>query len=360
MFHVLLFLLGLIGLVAGAELLVRGSSKLALSCGISPLVVGLTIVAFGTSAPEMAVSVGAVFAGATDLALGNAVGSNVFNVLFILGLAALITPLAVHVQVIRQEAPIMIGGAVLLLVLALDGRIGLFDGAMLFGLLIVYTVFLIVQSRTDREAAQGEYARELQPARPGGWDSRTWVQVLLVIAGLALLVGGTHALVKAAVVFAGALGISDVVVGLTIVAAGTSLPEVAASVMAAIKGERDIAVGNVVGSCVFNIFGVIGVSGLAAHAVGLDGVSVPEPVRHFDLWVMLAALVACLPVFITGREIGRWEGALFLAYYVAYSAYLVMGAQGHAALPAFSSVMMGFVIPLTIVTLVVSLIQRRA
>ncbi|MCU0929553.1 MAG: calcium/sodium antiporter [Burkholderiaceae bacterium] len=356
MIHVLLFIGGLVALVAGAELLVRGASKLALAFGISPLVVGLTIVAFGTSAPEMAVSVGAVLNGTTDLALGNAVGSNTFNVLFILGVAALITPLAVHVQVIRQEAPIMIGGAVLLIVLALDGKLGLFDSALLFVLLLAYTVFLILQSRAEGAARTDEYAAELKPAA-GGWDSRRWVQILLVLVGLVLLVGGSQALVSAAVVFAKSLGVSDTVVGLTIVAAGTSLPEVAASTMAAIKGERDIAVGNVVGSCVFNMFGVIGLAGLAATFAGFDGLPVPDAVRHFDLWVMLAALVACLPVFLSGREIARWEGALFLLYYAAYTAYLVLAAQHHAALPAFSNVMLGFAIPLTIVTLVVAMFR---
>ena len=358
MLNLLLFAAGLVALVVGAELLVRGASKLALAFGISPLVVGLTIVAFGTSAPEMAVTTGAVLSGSTELAIGNAVGSNVFNVLFILGLAALVTPLMVHIQVIRQEAPIMIGGALLLLVLSLDGVLSLFDSALLFGLLLVYTVFLIRQSRAETKAARDEYASELTPAEPGGWDSRPWVQGLLILVGLALLVGGAQALVSAAVVFARLLGVSDVVIGLTVLAIGTSLPEVAASVTAALKGERDIAVGNIVGSCVFNLFGVVGLAGLAAAFSGAGALPVPESVRHFDLWVMLAAFVACMPVFLTGREIARWEGALFLAYYVAYTAYLVMASQHYAMLSAFSQVMLGFVVPLTIVTLVVALFRR--
>ena len=352
-----LFAVGLVALVAGAELLVRGASKLALAWGISPLVVGLTVVAFGTSAPEMAVSVGAVLDGKTDLALGNAVGSNTFNVLFILGLAAVITPLSVHIQIIRSEAPILVGSAVLVLVLALDGRISMLDSAILFGLLLAYTTLLIIQSRAQKTTS--EYDSELRPAEPGRWDSRPWVQGVFVVAGLALLVGGSNALVGAAVAFAKVLGISDVVIGLTIVAAGTSLPDVAASVMAAIKGESDIAVGNVVGSCVFNVLGVIGLAGLVAAGTGIGGLVVPEAVRNFDLWVMLAATVACLPVFLSGREIARWEGAVFLGYYAAYTSYLVLSAQHHAALPAFSSVMMGFVIPLTIVTLVVSALPKR-
>ncbi len=351
----LLFIAGLVALVAGAELLVRGASKLALSFGISPLVVGLTVVSFGTSAPEVAVSVGAVLDGNTDIALGNVVGSNIFNVLFILGVSALITPLVVNIQLIRQEVPIMIGASLLLLVLSLDGRLGRFDAALLFGLLLAYTVFLVRQSRRETQAAQDEFAAEAHPAASGAWDARLPVQLALIAVGLGLLVLGSEWLVSSAVSFAKTLGVSDVVIGLTIVAAGTSMPEVATSVMAAIKGERDIAVGNVVGSNTFNILGCLGVSGLAAGAAGL---AVPAAVLNFDVWVMLAVALACLPVFVTGREIARWEGGLFLLYYVAYVAYLILAAQQHDALGSFSGVMLGFVIPLTVVTLVITLFRR--
>ena len=355
--NLLLFVAGLVALIAGAEALVRGASKLALAFGISPLVVGLTIVAFGTSSPELAVSVGAALDGRTELALGNVVGSNIFNVLLILGLSAVITPLVVNVQLIRQEVPIMIGASLLLLVLALDGRIAGPDGALLAGSMVAYTVFLIVQSRrAGAAAAADDYVAEYRPAAAGGWDSRLPVQLLLIAGGLGLLVLGSNALVTSATVFARALGVSDVVIGLTIVAAGTSLPEVAASVMAAFKGERDIAVGNVVGSNTFNILGCLGISSLVA---GGGGVPVPAAVLGFDLWVMIAAALACLPVFMTGREIARWEGAVFLAYYVAYVAYLILAAQQHAALGWFSSVMMGFVVPLTVITLVVVLLRPR-
>jgi len=163
---VLMFMGGLVGLVLGAELMVRGASKLALSFGISPLVVGLTIVAFGTSAPEVAVSVGAVLDGQTDIAIGNVVGSNIFNVLFVLGLSAMITPLVVNIQLIRQEVPIMLGASLLLLALTLDGSVSRVDGAMLFALLLAYTVFLVVQSRRETQAANDEYAAEVQPAAP--------------------------------------------------------------------------------------------------------------------------------------------------------------------------------------------------
>ena len=352
-----MFLAGLVALVAGAELLVRGASKLALSFGISPLVVGLTIVAFGTSAPEVAVSVGAVLGGRTDIAIGNVVGSNIFNVLFILGLSAVITPLVVNIQLIRQEVPIMVGASLLLLALTLDGGLSMLESALLFGLLLAYTVFLVRQSRAETQAAQDEFAAEAKPAAPGAWDSRLPVQLALIASGLGLLVLGSQWLVDAAVVFAKALGVSDLVIGLTIVAAGTSMPEVATSITAAIKGERDIAVGNVVGSNTFNILGCLGVSGLFA---GSGGLVMSPALLNFDIWVMIAVALACLPVFLTGREIARWEGAVFLGYYAAYVAYLILAAQQHDALDPFSAVMMGFVVPITVVTLVVALLRRPA
>jgi cation:H+ antiporter len=351
----LLFLAGLAALVAGAELLVRGASKLALSFGISPLVVGLTVVAFGTSSPEVAVSVGAALGGKTDIAIGNVVGSNILNVLFILGLSALITPLVVNVQLIRQEVPIMIGASLLLLTLGLDGRIGVADGLLFCALMVAYTVFLIVQSRSHTQAQHNDDIAAPKPAA-AGWDAKLPVQIALIAAGLALLVLGSQWLVDASIAFARALGLSDLVIGLTIVAAGTSMPEVATSIMAAAKGERDIAVGNVVGSNTFNIFGCLGLSALAA---GPPGLAVPAAALNFDIWVMLAVALACLPVFVTGREIARWEGGLFVAYYAAYVAYLVLAAQQHAALPAFSAAMMSFVVPITLVTLVVVMLRPR-
>lgn len=271
----LLFLLGLAALVAGAELLVRGASRLALSFGISPLVVGLTIVAFGTSAPEVAVSLGAVADGTTDLAIGNVVGSNIFNVLLILGLAAVISPLCVHVQVIRQEVPMMIGAALVLVALVLDGRLSRGESGLLLALLVVYTVYLIRQSRAAAPNDLTEYEKSAPHSR---WDSHWAVQLLLVGGGLALLVFGADWLVAAAVSFAKALGVSDLVIGLTIVAAGTSMPEVATSVMATLRGERDIAVGNVIGSNLFNILGCLGLSG-AGRGRGAHGARLGAELR---------------------------------------------------------------------------------
>lgn len=347
-----MFAVGLVALILGADLLVRGASKLALTLGITPLVVGLTVVSFGTSAPEVAVGIGAVLEGKGDLALGNAIGSNIFNVLFILGVSALITPLVVNIQLIRQEVPIMLGASLLLLLFAFDGRLGLSDGVILLSLMVAYTAFLVWQSRREGQAAQDEYTGEFAPATKPGWLDRLPAQLLLIAVGLGLLVLGSDWLVQASVVFAKALGVSDLVIGLTIVSAGTSMPEVATSVMAAIKGERDIAVGNVVGSNTFNILGSLGIASVMGAATGSQGLDVPVSVMNFDLWVMSAVALACVPVFMTGREIARWEGAVFLGYYVAYVAYLVLAAQKHEALGAFSGAMLSFVLPLTVITLV--------
>ncbi|WP_299511642.1 calcium/sodium antiporter [uncultured Limnohabitans sp.] len=363
MFHLFLFVAGLVCLVLGANWLVRGASKLALSFGISPLVVGLTIVALGTSAPEIAVSVASVLEGKTDMAVGNVVGSNIFNVLFVLGLSALIVPLTVHRQLIRQEVPIMFGVTLLMVLMAMDGQLQAWEGGVLVALLVVYTSFLVVQSRRESAAAKATAAApetidaELQASHLGAWDAKLPAQLALMAVGLALLVLGSDWLVTAAVVFAKALGVSDVVIALTIVAAGTSMPEVATSIAAALKGERDMAVGNVVGSCIFNILGCLGISGLVAGGVGL---AVPPSLLAFDLWVLLAVALACLPMFITGGEIARWEGGIFAGYYVAYVSYLILAAQQHQALGAFSSVMLSFVVPLTVITLVVSVVRGRA
>jgi cation:H+ antiporter len=352
--QILFFVLGLGALILGAELLVRGASKLALSFGISPLVVGLTVVAFGTSSPEMAVSVQSAWSGQVDLALGNVVGSNIFNVLFILGVSALIVPLIVAQQLVRQEVPIMIGVSLLLLLLALDGGLSRLDGALLFGLLVAYTAFVIVQSRKENKAVEQEYAQEFGEATKSAWDSHWAAQIGLIAAGLVLLVLGSNWLVEAAVTFAKYLGVSELVIGLTIVAAGTSLPEVATSILAAIRGERDIAVGNVVGSNTFNILGVLGVSGLVAPAA----LSVPPSMLAFDIPVMIAVALACLPIFFTGNLIARWEGALFLGFYVAYTAYLILAAQSHDALGTYGFVMSSVVLPLTALTLAVVAVRE--
>jgi len=351
----LLFAGGLIALIAGANLLVRGASTLAAVLGISPLVIGLTVVAFGTSTPEMAVSVQSAWSGKTDLAVGNVVGSNIFNVLFILGLSALIAPLVVAEQLVRKEVPIMIGASLLVLVLAQGGLISRVEGGILFALVVAYTVYLIWAARREGTGASADYEREYgAQARSRG--RHLALQGALIVVGLVLLVLGSDWLVQAAVQTARRLGLSEVVIGLTIVAAGTGLPELAASVAASLKGERDIAVGNVVGSNLFNLLAVLGISSLVSPL----GLSVAPALITFDIPVMLAVAVACLPIFFSGYRIARWEGALFLSYYVCYAAYLLLSATGHDALPAFSRVMLLFAVPLTAITLVVILIRELA
>ncbi len=342
-----LFVLGLALLVGGGEALVRGASRLAVALGISPLVVGLTVVAFGTSSPELAVSVRAALAGQADVAVGNVVGSNIFNVLCILGLSAAVAPLVVAQQLVRLDVPIMIGVSVGLFVLALDGTIGRVDGLVLVAGAVGYGLFTVRQSGKETAAVRAEYEETFGP-RPRGVRQAV-VDVVLVVGGLAMLVAGARWLVNGAVAAAEALGMSTLVVGLTIVAAGTSLPEVATSVVAALRGERDIAVGNVVGSNILNVLAIAGLAGV----VSSRGVPVAPAALRFDLPVMIAVSAACLPIFFTGYRIARWEGFLFLAYYAAYTLYLILDAAEHDALPAFSAVMEMFVIPLTGVTLAV-------
>ncbi len=349
---IVLFIAGLFLLIVGAEALVRGASRLAAVLGISPLVIGLTVVAFGTSSPELAVSVKAALADQASIAVGNVVGSNIFNILFILGLSALVAPLVVAQQLVRLDVPLMIALSVIVLVFSLDGSLGRADGAMLVVGLAVYVGLLIRKSRRETAEVADEYAREFGAAGSGG---RMWViNGVLVAAGLGLLVLGSRWLVDSAVVFARYLGVSELVVGLTIVAAGTSLPEVVTSVVAALRGERDIAVGNAVGSNIFNIMAVLGVTAVVAPG----GIGVSPGVIGFDLPVMIAVAFACLPVFFTGGVISRWEGALLLGYYVAYTLYLVLAATQHDALPRFSAVMLYFVIPLTALTLAIVAVQE--
>lgn len=342
---------GLVALVAGAEFLVRGASHLAARLGISPLVIGLTVVAFGTSAPEMAVSAISAWKDQPDLAVGNVVGSNIFNVLAILGLSAVVAPLAVAARLVRLDVPIMVGVSLLLWVMALDGVIRFWEAALLFLGIVSYTTFQVRFGRGEEDPAvkkefAGEYA---EPA----FAKHSWlVDAGAVLGGLALLVGGSHFLVEAAVDVARALGVSELVIGLTIVAAGTSLPELATSVLASIRGERDIAIGNIIGSNLFNILAVLGMAGLMRR----DGLPVSPQVLALDLPVMVAVAIACMPLFLD-LNIGRGKGLFFLAAYAVYAVYLVLTATGSSALPGFREAMLAYVLPLTGITLLSIAIQ---
>ncbi len=339
---------GLVLLVAGAEVLVRGAAKLAAQFGIPPLIIGLTVVAFGTSAPETAVSVQAALDGSGDLAIGNVVGSNIANVLLILGMTALVAPLIVSRQLIRLDVPIMIGASLLTFGLAWDGSLSRLDGALLFAGVLAYTGFLIYSARKDKGGDDDEFAKEFgldEAPKPYAWA----INLGLIIAGLVLLVTGSNFLVEGAVTLARALGISELVIGLTVVAVGTSLPELATSILAAIKGERDIAVGNIVGSNIFNLLCVLGLASLVSPAA----ISVSPNALAFDFPVMIAVAVACLPIFFAGYRINRWEGLLFLAYYVAYTLYLILSSTGRPFADVMGEAMLGYVLPLTAVTLIV-------
>lgn len=351
--QLLLFIAGLALLIAGADQLVRGASRLALSMGLSPLVVGLTVVAFGTSAPEMAVSVQSAVEGNGAIAIGNVIGSNICNVLLILGLSAAIAPLAVTQKLVRVDVPLVLAATLVAWLLLLDRTLGRLDGVLLFAGIVAYTVFAIRQSRREAAAVRKEGARSLEegaivagkaPARRRGGIV---VDVLRIVVGLGMLVAGADWLVEGATTLARTLGVGDLVIGLTIVAAGTSLPELATSVLASIRGERDIAVGNVIGSNLFNLLAVMGLAGVFAPG----GIEVPATILAVDFPILLAVSIACLPVFFTGYSIDRWEGIVFVGYYVAYTTFLVLAATGHEALGTFRSAMLFFVIPLTVLTL---------
>lgn len=341
------FIAGLLFLIVGAEALIRGSSRLAAFLGIPPLVIGLTVVAFGTSSPELAVSLKAALSGQAGIALGNVVGSNIFNVLFILGLSALVAPLVVSQQLVRFDVPLMTVLSMLALFLGWDGKFSRLDGLLLFAGLVAYSGLLVYRSRRQKAAIKYETTGESSTRRviKGGliWN------VCLVAGGLTLLILGSRWLITASISIALHLGVSELIIALTIVAAGTSLPEVVTSVVAAVRGERDIAVGNVVGSNIFNIMGVLGLSSIVAP----DGIAVSPAVIRFDMPIMIVVAFACLPIFFTGNMISRLEGALLLGYYAAYTLYLILAAAHHDALPRFSAVMLFFAIPLTLTTLII-------
>ncbi|GAA1909739.1 calcium/sodium antiporter [Streptomyces sodiiphilus] len=347
---------GLVLLTLGGEVLVRGASSLARRAGISALVVGLTVVSGATSAPELAVTIGSVMGGEPELAVGNVVGSNIANVLLILGVSALVIPLAVKRRLVRIDLPIMVAVSVLLLVMALDGGIGRLDGVVLLGVLVAYTVVTIVVSRREaaeeRALAAGRAAGAAAGAgEAGGEDEEPPASVvkslLFVVTGVGLLVLGARLLVDGAVNVAAAFGVSSLVIGLTVVAIGTSLPELAVSVIAVRRGERDLAVGNVVGSNILNISLVLGLPSV----ISAGGIPVPSAAVALDIPLMLAAAVALLPIAFTGFLIVRWEGGLFLALYISYTVFVVLAATEHDALAGFTTVMVQFVLPLIAVTL---------
>jgi cation:H+ antiporter len=353
--NILLVIGGLALLVIGAQSLVRGASKLAVALGIPPLIVGLTIVSFGTSAPELAVSVQSALAGNTGIVLGNVVGANIYNVLFILGFCALITPLGVASQLIRFDVPVMIACALLLLVVTRDGNLGRLEGVVFLVGIVIYTVYVILQSRREKKEVTEDYARQTEETvQP---DRRYWLHLLMIVVGIGLLGYGSDLLVDGAVSIAQALGVADVLIGMTVVTIGTTSPELSASLVAAFKGAKDIAVGNIVGSNIFNILCVLG----AGSVVASGGIGVDQAMLSFGIPVMTAVCIACLPVFFAGQAIRRWEGALFLVYFVIYLGFLILWELDYSGI-RLRNALIFLIAPITVVAVSVSVyreLQRR-
>ncbi|MCC9075604.1 calcium/sodium antiporter [Litorilinea aerophila] len=305
--HLVLLVVGLILLTAGAEGLVRGGASLARRLGLTPLVVGLTVVAFGTSMPELVVSLSSALRGVGDISLGNVVGSNIFNVGVILGLSAVVSPIRIQLGLIKLDMPVLIGISLLALGLALSGSVSRGAGVVLVLLLIAYTAFNIRLARKQTAAA---VAQEFEEGVPGPTASWLW-DLLFILGGLGLLIYGSNLLVNSAIALARAFGVSEAVIGLTLVAAGTSMPELATSIVAALRRQSDIAVGNVVGSNIFNILGILGVTAMVRPVLA-PGIS------RLDLGVMVAYAVVLLPLLWSGQRLDRREGLLLVGGYLAY------------------------------------------
>ncbi|REL38821.1 sodium:calcium antiporter [Rhodohalobacter sp. SW132] len=323
------FIAGLTLLIFGAELLVRSSSRLAASVGISKLVIGLTVVAFGTSAPELAVGIEAGLNDQSDILLGNVIGSNLTNTLLILGLSALIIPLKVHKNLIRFDLPVMIGSTILLIFLAYNNVLSTFECLVLIFFLFAYLVALV------RFSGKTDFTKKetLQAGSP-------WLNLLFTVIGLVMLIAGARWLVESATIFAEMAGVSELVIGLTVVAIGTSLPEIVTSVFAALKGEKDLAVGSIVGSNILNILSVIGISGLF-----IPEIPVQEALIRVDLMVLLGISVLCLPFFYSGKIINRTEGAILFTSYLLYLAYLYLDSVQSNLLEIFTDLIFYAVIP---------------
>jgi cation:H+ antiporter len=354
---ILAVLAGMAILVVGAEALVRGASRLAGAVGVPPLVVGLTVVAFGTSAPELAVSVRDALAGAGEVAVGNAVGSNIFNTLAILGIAALAGGLLVNRRIVRVDVPVLLLVTALVWWRASDGRIDVAEGVLLVLGIVAYTVGSYVLGRREPAPAASvaaPLAGALTPEAEA--PGRTWPRDVGIVAlGLVALVAGAQLLVGGATAIAAGLGVPELIIGLTVVAAGTSLPELATSVVAVRRGERDIAVGNVVGSNIFNLLAVLGASAIAG-----GGLAVPADAAATDLPVAFLVAVVALPALALGLSVARWEGVLLLVGYVGYVAYLVVRAGGgEAAGTARVALLGGFVALAAVVAIVGISIERR-
>ena len=341
--NLLQLLCGLVLLIAGAELLVRCAVRMAANLKVRPLLIGLTVVALGSSAPQLTVSLQAALSDSTDIAVGSVIGSNIFNILVTLGLSALIIPLRVSRQLVRLDIPLMILASGLVFALALNKQLDRLDGVILLAGLLIYLALLLRQSRHS-----GHHHSNHALPRP------SWLHnILLMLSALALLGLAGHLLLGAAVTVATELGLSERIIGLTIIAVSTSLPELATSLIAALRGQREIAVGNVIGSNVFNLLGVLGLTALVAPAP----LSVSPNALAFDLPVMLGVAALCLPVFYTGYRVTRAEGLLFLGLYLAYGLHVVSFTTGMPLAGKLEHLMLLYVLPALLLFLLFSTLR---
>ncbi len=312
-------LLGLILLYAGGEWLVKGSREISLKAGISPLVVGLTVVAFGTSAPELLVSLQANLQNPPkgDMALGNVVGSNICNIALILGVGAMIRPMAVHAQVLKREVPFLLIISIIFVCLLLDGSVAQLEGIVLFVGVITYTVISLRQARKERGmSALDPAAEDSEKAASKEQAVGMPLNIGFVVLGIGSLVYGADRLILGGSSIAGRFGVPEATIALTIVAFGTSLPELATSVVAALRRQGDLIIGNAVGSCIFNILCVVGLT------AGISPLARTQDIRNLDLWAMLGLTALLLPLLWTRRTLARWEGGALLAAYACYVCYL--------------------------------------
>jgi cation:H+ antiporter len=354
---IVLFVLGLVSLIVGAELFLKAVDHFGLKWGISPLIMGLTVVAFATGAPELAISIKAAMSGSADLVLGNIIGSNIANILLILGITALIAPLNITRRVVSVDVPIVIAASALVYVLALDKQLSSLDGIIFLAGLVAYSYFTFLQIKKNKDETEVEevfqYESNPEDLAKGAFFYVKNIGLLLI--GLTLIVLGSGWMVDSAVTIATILGLSELVIGLTIVSIGTSLPEVATSLSAARKGKADIAVANVLGSNLYNMLLTLGLTLVIAPNI-LD---VSMDAINLDLPFMLAVSIACIPIFIAGFNLTRLDGSLFLFYYTAYLTYLVLNAVQSEIVPIFQLAMMWVIIPATIIYMIWRIIDYR-
>jgi cation:H+ antiporter len=308
---------GFVLLLFGAEYLVRGAVSLANRLNISPMIIGMTIVAYGTTAPELVVSLQAAFAGQPGIAVGNVVGSNIANILLILGTSAVILPIVTDPKVLYRDSAVMMGSALLFSALALTGVIDRWQGALMFSALIVFSVYAYIsERRRGKSAAASELAEEFEEG-----PKSIWLAILAILGGVAAVVIGAKLLVAGAIDAARYLGVGEEVIGLTVVAIGTSLPELATAVVAAVRKHSDVAVGNIIGA---NIYNMLAIMGLVSAVTPL---TVPPQIMVFDLWFMLGVTAVVLSLVLFRKGLSRPVGMMFLAAFAGYTALQYYGVE---------------------------------